>query len=139
VSVASLADWRAFKRWPSWQFEWSLSRDIRRSQHQNISPSTGCCTRVEIHGSTSNRRVVAPSGYSIVALVEDDDRRIVIEVDGPSHFIHRKLTATTMLKRRQITAIDKITLVSVLYWKWGKHGKDSTKKQQYLRSLIGIW
>ncbi|KAL3769303.1 hypothetical protein ACHAWO_007975 [Cyclotella atomus] len=68
-----------------------------------------------------------------------------------------------MLKHRQITAIDKIPLVSVPYWKWNKLGKDLNqftidkiplesvpywewdklgkdcfKKQQYLKSLIGI-
>ncbi|KAL3785766.1 hypothetical protein ACHAWO_009725 [Cyclotella atomus] len=80
----------------------------------------------------------APSGYSIDALVETDSRRIGIEVDGPAHFNNRKPTATTMLKRRQISAIDKIPLVSVLYWEWDILGKDRTKKQQYLRSLVGI-
>jgi hypothetical protein len=49
---------------------------------------------------------IAPSGYSIDALVEVDGRSIGIEVDGPSHYIKRKPTATTMtmmLKRRQIS------------------------------------
>jgi hypothetical protein len=59
-------------------------------------------------------------------------------VDGPSHFIKKKPTATTLLKRRQITAIDKIPLVSVPYWEWDDLEKDRVKKQQYLRSLIGI-
>ncbi|KAL7503366.1 hypothetical protein ACHAXN_001169 [Cyclotella atomus] len=82
----------------------------------------------------------APSGYSIDALVEVDGRRIGIEVDGPSHFIKgkKKPTATTLLKRRQITAIDKVRLVSVPYWEWNKLGKGRVKKQQYLRTLIGI-
>jgi hypothetical protein len=30
---------------------------------------------------------VTPSGYSIDAFVEVDDRRVGIEVDGPSHFV----------------------------------------------------
>jgi hypothetical protein len=81
---------------------------------------------------------LAPSGYSIDALIEVNGRRIGIEVDGPSHFVDRKPTARTILKRRQITSIDKITLVSVPYWEWSKLRSDNAKKQQYLRSLIGI-
>jgi hypothetical protein len=79
----------------------------------------------------------APSGYSIDALVKVNGRLIGIEVDGPSHFVDKKPTPRTLLKRRQITAIDKITLVSVPYWTWDGLGKDRLKKQQYLRSLIG--
>jgi hypothetical protein len=79
-----------------------------------------------------------PRGHSIDALVKVKGRSICIEVDGPSHFDNRKPTATTLLKRRQIAAIDKIPLVSVPYWKWNKLGKDCVKKQQYLRSLVGI-
>jgi hypothetical protein len=78
-----------------------------------------------------------PSGYSIDALVEVDGRRIGIEVDGPTHFIDRKPTATTMLKRRLISAIDEIPLVSVPFWEWDKLGKDHDKKQQYLQVLLG--
>ncbi|KAL3765474.1 hypothetical protein ACHAWO_009319 [Cyclotella atomus] len=80
---------------------------------------------------------IASSG-SIDTLVEVDGRRIGIKVDGPSHFINRKPTATTLLKRRQISTIDKIALVSVPYWEWNKLRKDRPTKQQYLRSLIGI-
>jgi hypothetical protein len=79
---------------------------------------------------------LAPSGYSIDALVEINGKSIGVEVDGPSHFINKKPTSKTMLKRRQITAIDKIPLVSVPYWEWEKLGKDRVKKQQYLQRLI---
>jgi hypothetical protein len=76
------------------------------------------------------------SGYSIDALIEVNGKSIGIEVDGPSHFINKKPSAITMLKRRQITAIDKIQLVSVPYWEWIKLGKDRVKKQNYLRGLL---
>jgi hypothetical protein len=79
---------------------------------------------------------IAPSGYSIDALVEISGKRIGIEVDGPSHFVDRKPTARTMLKRRQISTIDKIPLVSVPFWEWMKLRKDSGKKQRYLQSLL---
>ncbi|KAL3769302.1 hypothetical protein ACHAWO_007974, partial [Cyclotella atomus] len=137
---------RQLCQWHLWQTE-ELSNDGLpdnlsdrcRGTFAEANTRTSRLQRDVVHELKSmDLRPIEEFGYSIVALVEDDDRRIGIEVDGPSHFINRKPTATTMLKRRQITAIDKITLVSVLYWKWGKHGKDSTKKQQYLRSLIGI-
>jgi hypothetical protein len=79
-----------------------------------------------------------PSGYSIDALVKVDGRIIGIEVDGPTHFINRNPIATTMLKHRQITSIDKIPLVSVPYWEWDKLGTDHDKKQQYLQVLLGM-
>jgi hypothetical protein len=71
-------------------------------------------------------------------LVEVNGKRIGIEVDGPSHFVDREPTAGTLLKRRQIKAIDNIPLVSVPYREWDKLGDDHEKKQQYLRSLIAI-
>jgi hypothetical protein len=78
---------------------------------------------------------ITSSGYSIDALVEVNGKSIGIEVDGPSHFINKMPSAKTMLKRRQITAIDKIPLVSVPYWEWNELGKDRVKKQQYLKDL----
>jgi hypothetical protein len=81
---------------------------------------------------------LAPSGYSIDSLIGVNSRRIGIEVDGPFHFVDRKPTARTLLKRRQITAIDKIQLVSVPYWEWDKLGNDHAKKQKYLRTLLGL-
>ena len=43
-----------------------------------------------------------------------------------------------MLKRRQVTAIDKIPLVSVPYWEWDELGNDRLQKSQYLRSLFRL-
>eukprot|EP00956_Cyclotella_meneghiniana_P015281 scaffold23234_cov67-Cyclotella_meneghiniana.AAC.1 len=76
------------------------------------------------------------SGYSIDALVEINGTKVGIEVDGPSHFIGRKPNGRTLLKRRQVESIDKISLVSVPYWEWGKLGKDRDKKQKYLQPLL---
>ncbi|KAL3769288.1 hypothetical protein ACHAWO_007960 [Cyclotella atomus] len=76
------------------------------------------------------------SGYSIDALVDFDGTLIGIEVDGPSHFIHLQPTSRTLLKRRQISTIDEIPLVSVPYWEWDALGNDNPKKQQYLQCLL---
>ena len=76
------------------------------------------------------------SRYRIDAVVEIDGKKIGIEVDGPSHFIGRTANGKTLLKRRQVTAIDKISLVSVPYWDWDEFRSDQNNQQKYLTSLI---
>jgi hypothetical protein len=61
------------------------------------------------------------------ALVKVDGNKVGIEVDGPFHFIGRSVNGNTVLKRRQIKAIDKIPLVSVPYWEWNKLVKDQAR------------
>jgi hypothetical protein len=65
--------------------------------------------------------------------VEANGKKIGIEVDGPSHFVCRKPTGSTLLKNRQVNTLDEIEVISVPYWEWNKLGKDGVKKQQYLR------
>eukprot|EP00579_Thalassiosira_antarctica_P011504 CAMPEP_0201911768 /NCGR_PEP_ID=MMETSP0903-20130614/2602_1 /ASSEMBLY_ACC=CAM_ASM_000552 /TAXON_ID=420261 /ORGANISM="Thalassiosira antarctica, Strain CCMP982" /LENGTH=502 /DNA_ID=CAMNT_0048446557 /DNA_START=456 /DNA_END=1964 /DNA_ORIENTATION=- len=77
-------------------------------------------------------------GYRLDALVEVNGEKIGIEVDGPSHFLGRKPTGSTILKHRQVTTLEGIRIVSVPYWEWDKLGKDRSKKQQYLRALLGL-
>ena len=60
--------------------------------------------------------------------MEVNGKKVAIEVDGPSHFIGRKPTGSTMLKRRQIANAEGIPLVSVPYWEWGELGQDHNKK-----------
>ena len=76
------------------------------------------------------------SGYSIDALVEINGKKVGIEVDGPSHFIDRQPNGPTLLKRRQVKSIDKLTLVSVPYWEWNKLGKNRDKKRKYLKDIL---
>ena len=78
------------------------------------------------------------TGYRIDALVEVNGNTIGVEVDGPSHFIDREPTGNTLLKRREVTNLDDIQLVSVPYWEWNDVKDDDTKKQGYLRSLLGL-
>jgi hypothetical protein len=82
--------------------------------------------------------VLTPSGYRIDALVEVNGEKLGIEVDGPSHFINREPTGSTLLKRRQVSNLDGICIISVPYWEWDQLGKDRVKKQQYLRSKLGL-
>jgi hypothetical protein len=89
-------------------------------------------------GLNPTEEYLTESGYSLDALVEIDGKRVCIEVDGPTHFIGRTANGKTLLKRRQVTAIDEIPLVSIPYWEWNKLGKDQTMKQQYLRTLLEL-
>ena len=64
------------------------------------------------------------SGYFLDALIEVNDMKVGIEVDGTSHFINREATGSTLLKRRQENNLDDIRIVSVPYWEWNELGKD---------------
>ena len=64
--------------------------------------------------------------------------KVGIEVDGPSHFINRDPTGSTLLKRRQVSTLDGIHIISVPYWEWDRFGTDRAKKQEYLRAKLGL-
>ena len=89
-------------------------------------------------GLQPEEEVLTKSGYRLDAIVEVNGKKIAIEVDGPTHFLGREPTGSTILKHRQVANLDEIPVVSVPYWKWDKPGKDSGKKQQYLRHLLGL-
>jgi hypothetical protein len=78
------------------------------------------------------------SGYRLDALVEINNDKVGIEVDGPNHFIGRKPSGSTVLKRRQVSSLEKMVLVSVPYFDWYEFGCDRDKKQQYLCSLLRL-
>jgi len=42
--------------------------------------------------------------------VEVNGNKMGIEVDGPSHFVGRKPTGSTLLKHRQVSTLDEINL-----------------------------
>jgi hypothetical protein len=91
-------------------------------------------------GLDPKEEVLLGSGYRLDVLVEVNGKTIVVEVDGPSHFIGRSKypMGSTILKRRQVPSIDGIELISVPYWEWHKLGNDQAKKQEYLRRLLGL-
>jgi hypothetical protein len=80
--------------------------------------------------------VLTTCGYRLDALVEVNGVKVGIEVDGPSHFINRDATGSTLLKRRQVSTLDDIQITSVPYWEWYEFGTDRAKKQEYLRSKL---
>jgi len=77
-------------------------------------------------------------GYRLDALAVVRGAKVGIEVDGPFHFLaSRNLTGSTMLKRRQVTALAGMPLVFIPYWEWNEQGNNSFMKRQYLRTLLG--
>jgi hypothetical protein len=77
-------------------------------------------------------------GYSLDLVVERRGERIGFEFDGPSHFVGREPTGTTLLKRRQLRHLG-WRLVSVPYWEWDL-AEGSGRGAEYLSSLLGaLW
>jgi hypothetical protein len=89
-------------------------------------------------GMSPEEEVLTLSGYRLDALVEVNGMKVGIEVDGPYHFVNREPTGSTLLKRRQVSSLDDICIVSVPYWDWDKLGNDRSKKQEYLRAKLGL-
>jgi hypothetical protein len=89
-------------------------------------------------GMSPEEEVLTLSGYRLDALVEVNGEKVGIEVDGPSHFINQEATGSTLLKRRQVSTLDGIRIVSVPYWEWDRFGKDRVKKQDYLRIKLDL-
>ena len=95
-------------------------------------------SELEAIGLRPDCEVLTKRGYRLDATVEVNGETIGVEVDGPSHFAGRTLTGNAALKRRQVTALEGIPLVSVPYWEWNALKNDRGKKQQYLSALLGL-
>jgi very-short-patch-repair endonuclease len=65
------------------------------------------------------------------------EKRLVIEVDGPSHFAYRSHISLghTLFKKRLLEAM-KWNVLSIPYWQWDKLGDDIHAKIEYLKSAI---
>ncbi|EJK66728.1 hypothetical protein THAOC_12320 [Thalassiosira oceanica] len=88
-------------------------------------------------GLDLDEEVLLGSGYRIDALVKiGDERKVAVEVDGPSHFMQRQPAGSTTLKHRQVARLDRIEVVSVSYWEWDEL-RNSETKQHYLREKLG--
>ena len=89
-------------------------------------------------GIDLEEEVLTAIGYRLDALAVVRGTKVGIEVDGPFHFLaSRNLTGSTMLKRRQVTALTGMPLVFIPYWEWNEQGNNSYMKRQYLRNLLG--
>jgi hypothetical protein len=137
-------------QWPLWQEE--LKSDIRLPQSLREMCQKAFLSRLAkpsrlqddvisvlaSMGLQPEEEVLTKSGYRTDALVEANEKKIGIEVDGPSHSVGRKPTGSTLLKHRQVNTLDEIQVVSVPYWEWNKLGKDGVKKQQYFCLALGF-
>ena len=74
-------------------------------------------------------------GYSVDLLIPS--KRIVVEVDGPSHFVDTRtgpsLSGSTMLKHRHLKACG-YHVVSVPYFEW--YHLTSKQQTKYLRKIL---
>ena len=134
-------------QWQLWQKEIKLPSSLQKKCYEAFisddpTPSKFQDDVVSIllsMGLQPQEEVLLKCGYRIDAVVEVNGKQIAVEVDGPSHFIGRSrdLTGSTILKKRQVAALDGMNVVSVPYWEWDKLKKDSKKKEKYLNSLLG--
>ena len=108
-----------------------ISQDLRQSRFQDDVVSS-----LSSMGLQPQEEVLMKSGYRIDAVVEVNGRQLAVEVDGPHHFVGRELTGSTILKHRQVAALDGMRVVTIPYWEWGEHKEDSDTKEQYLQSLL---
>jgi hypothetical protein len=124
-------------QWQLWQDELKSCRQAFISQsYQSSIFQDDVISVLSSIGMLPEEEVLTSSGYHLDALVEVNGIKVGIEVDGPSHFVNREPTGSTLLKRRQVSTLDGIHIVSVPYREWDKLGNDHAKKQMYLRAKL---
>lgn len=148
-------EWKSqIYQWHLWQLE--LKSDIKLPLTtsykfreafivQQTSKPSPLISVLDDMGYHPAKAVPTPNGYFLDALVVIDTKDFGpkdfgIEIDREKRFTGSKPTGETVLRRRQITHLEGITLVSIPYWEWDKraNGKDPNQKQVYLRSLFEI-
>jgi len=79
--------------------------------------------------------VQVESGYLLDALLTINGKKIGVEIDGPFHFIGRRLNGVTILKRRLVPNVDNIPIISLPYWELnGLHSDEEWTK--YLGGVL---
>ncbi len=86
-------------------------------------------------GLAPDEEVQTKSGYVLDATLICNGKVVGVEVDGPYHFIGRRLKGNTILKQRQVAHVDSIPIISVPYWDWiDKHTLE--EKEGYVLNKI---
>jgi hypothetical protein len=130
-------------QWQLWQNE--LKSDIRlppalsQKCHHALVAHTTQSSRLQDDvisvlssiGMHPDEEVLTPSGYRLDALVEVNGTTVGIEVDGPYHFMDQQPTGSTLLKRRQVTNLDGIQIISVPYWEWNELGRTARRSRSF--------
>ena len=75
-------------------------------------------------------------GYSVDVLLRGlpGRPRVVVEVDGPSHFVGQRLTGSTQLKHRLLRAMG-WEVVQVPYFEWPRGAE---RRASYLRAALQL-
>lgn len=90
---------------------------------------------LDLMGFYPDEEVQTKCGYILDATFMFDGKVIGLEVDGPTHFVGRKMKGNAILKARQVARIDLIPILSVPYWEWiDLHTLED--KKSYLLSKI---
>jgi hypothetical protein len=136
-------------------YQWHLWQTNEKSKHGLPKPLLTRCHQAFIASDVSSsdlrkdvmselesmglkpiQQYQTQSGYKLDALIEVNGKKIGVAVNGPSNYIDETPNGRTMLKLRQIRALDKIPIISVAYWEWDRRRKDRAKKQSYVNSLL---
>ena len=146
----SQEDLSQFHQWQLWQQELESGMELPQSLQENCRDAfisanysesklqDDVVSELKAAGLDLGEEVLLGSGYRIDAVVKvGDEKKIAVEVDGPSHFIQRLPTGSTILKHRQVVRLDGIEVVSVPYWEWNEL-KNSETKQRYLHKKMGF-
>jgi hypothetical protein len=145
IQYFHLSSLRQLHQWHLWQKYEELNAGlpevlVEKCRNAYINSDNKLYVNLELAfmGLNPVESYLTSSGYKLDALVQINGTEVGIEVDGPCDFIGRKPIGGTLLKRRQVTAIDKIPLLSVPYWEWEELGNDRIQKSQFLRSLFRL-
>ena len=144
------AELRQLHQWQLWQFELGSAIKLPFSLRQRcyeafildrmqssalqddvVDVLTSICLKPQ-------EEVLMPSGYRMDATVMVNGVNVVVEVDGPSHFTGYLPNGHTILKRRQVSKVDGLVIVSVPYWEWRALEKKGPKRQDYLSHKLGV-
>jgi len=129
--------------------EWRQARCLHAQKTRPSQPQRQVYRALrELEVEFTEEFIVSELGYSVDArLLLGTDRKVVLEVDGPSHFLEAcvtrdlakpsglRETGATFLKHRQLKRAG-WTVVQVPYWEWDA----LTRAQQapYLRDKLAL-
>jgi hypothetical protein len=140
------AQLRSLHQWQLWQLELgshtNLPSSLRQRCYDAFIMDTATPSHLQddvINELTSigfkpkAEMIMSSSGYRLDACIMVHGEKVGIEVDGPYHFTGYIPNGHTILKRRQVPAIDNMKIISVPHWEWYALSSYSSRgKQEYL-------
>ena len=140
------AQLRSLHQWQLWQLELgshtNLPSSLRQRCYDAFIMDTATPSHLQddvINELTSigfkpkSEEILSSSGYRLDACIMVHGEKVGIEVDGPYHFTGYIPNGHTILKRRQVPAIDNMKIISVPHWEWYALSSYSSRgKQEYL-------